>query len=174
MPSCRSSDLVSGQEKRSEVQTAFLSEYSSDNDNNRSMRTRTGGKTEESTPAVHEWRNRNVRLQKVKQNLITEKSSFDAAEGKYTFQVAKTATKTDVRKAVEQLFEVKVVAVNTVNYDGKKKRQRYVEGTTPAYKKAVVTIDTEGKDVSYLGKGGKAAKSDKKYKTAIEEFGIGQ
>ena len=53
--------------------------------------------------------------------VITEKSSFDAAMGKYTFQVAKDATKTDVRKAVEQLFEVKVVSVNTVNYDGKKK-----------------------------------------------------
>ncbi|MBR3032749.1 MAG: 50S ribosomal protein L23 [Clostridiales bacterium] len=106
--------------------------------------------------------------------IITEKSSYDAALGKYTFQVAKDATKTDVRKAVEQLFEVKVVSVNTVNYDGKKKRQRYVEGTTASFKKAVVTIDMEAKDVSYLGKGGKTAKSDKKYKTAIEEFGIGQ
>ncbi|MBO7449891.1 MAG: 50S ribosomal protein L23 [Clostridiales bacterium] len=106
--------------------------------------------------------------------VITEKSSYDAALGKYTFQVAKTATKTDVRKAVEQLFDVKVVSVNTVNYDGKKKRQRYVEGTTASFKKAVVTIDMEAKEVSYLGKGGKTAKSDKKYKTAIEEFGIGQ
>jgi large subunit ribosomal protein L23 len=106
--------------------------------------------------------------------VISEKSSYDTAIGKYTFQVARTATKTDVRKAVEQLFGVKVVSVNTVNYDGKKKRQRYIEGTTPAYKKAVVTIDMEAKEVSYLGKGGKAAKSDKKYKTAIEEFGIGQ
>ena len=56
--------------------------------------------------------------------IITEKSSSQGAECKYTFQVAKTATKTDVRKAVEQLFEVKVVAVNTESYDGKKKRQR--------------------------------------------------
>ena len=106
--------------------------------------------------------------------IITETSSYDAAVGKYAFQVAKTATKTDVRNAVETLFGVKVVAVNTVNYDGKKKRQRYVEGTTPSFKKAVVTIDMEAKDVSYLGKGGKATKADKKYKTAIEEFGIGQ
>ena len=106
--------------------------------------------------------------------VISETSSYDTAIGKYTFQVARTATKTDVRKAVEQLFGVKVVSVNTVNYDGKKKRQRYIEGTTPAYKKAVVTIDMEAKEVSYLGKGGKAAKSDKKFKTAIEEFGIGQ
>ena len=106
--------------------------------------------------------------------IITEKSSFDAAEGKYTFQVAKTATKTDVRKAVEQLFEVKVVAVNTVNYDGKKKRQRYVEGTTPAYKKAVVTIATDSVEGTYLGKGGKAVKTGAKNKTSIEEFGFGQ
>ncbi|MBP5491918.1 MAG: 50S ribosomal protein L23 [Clostridiales bacterium] len=106
--------------------------------------------------------------------VITEKSSFDTASGKYTFKVAKTATKTDIRKAVEQLFDVKVISVNTVNYDGKKKRQRYVEGVTPSFKKAVVTIDMEAKEVSYLGKGGKVAKSDKKFKTAIEEFGIGQ
>lgn len=106
--------------------------------------------------------------------VITEKSSTDAAFGKYTFKVAKSATKTDVRKAVEQLFGVKVVSVNTVNYDGKKKRQRYIEGVTASFKKAVVTIDMEAKAESYLGKGGKATKSDKKYKTAIEEFGIGQ
>ena len=106
--------------------------------------------------------------------VISEKSSYDTAIGKYTFLVAKTATKTDVRKAVEQLFDVKVVSVNTVNYDGKKKRQRYVEGTTASFKKAVVTIDMEAKEASYLGKGGKTTKSDKKYKTAIEEFGIGQ
>ena len=106
--------------------------------------------------------------------VITEKSSYDTAEGKYTFKVAKTATKTDIKNAVEKLFGVKVVAVNTTNYDGKVKRQRYVEGVTPSFKKAVVTIDMEAKEASYLGKGGKVAKSDKKYKTAIEEFGIGQ
>lgn len=106
--------------------------------------------------------------------IITEKSSYDAAAGKYTFEVAKTATKTDVKNAVEKLFEVKVVSVNTCNVDGKVKRQRYVEGVTASWKKAVVTIDTEAKEASYLGKGGKVTKSAKKYKTAIEEFGIGQ
>ena len=106
--------------------------------------------------------------------VITERSMDDLQAGKYTFKVAKDANKSEIKKAVEQLFGVKVVSVNTVNYDGKKKRQRYIEGTTPAYKKAVVTIDMEAKEVSYLGKGGKAAKSDKKFKTAIEEFGIGQ
>ena len=45
--------------------------------------------------------------------VITEKSNMDMAEGKYTFRVAKNASKTEVKKAVEELFNVKVVAVNT-------------------------------------------------------------
>lgn len=105
--------------------------------------------------------------------VITEKSSGEIAEGKYTFKVAVDATKTDIKKAVEELFEVKVTGVNVCNYDGKLRRQRYQLGRTPAFKKAVVTIDTEGKDASYLGKGGKAVKVSKKYKTSIEDFGFG-
>ena len=106
--------------------------------------------------------------------VITEKSSGEIADGKYTFKVAVDATKTEVKMAVEKLFNVKVVAVNTANFDGKVKRQRYQFGRTPAYKKAVVTIDTEGKDVTYLAKGGKTTKVGGKYKTSIEEFGFGQ
>lgn len=106
--------------------------------------------------------------------VITEKSAGEIADGKYTFKVAASATKTDVRNAVEKLFNVKVVSVNTTNYDGKLKRQRYQFGRTPSYKKAVVTIDTEGKDVTYLAKGGKSTKTGAKYKTSIEEFGFGQ
>lgn len=106
--------------------------------------------------------------------VITEKSAGEIADGKYTFKVAKTATKTEVRNAVEKLFGVKVVSVNTTNYDGKLKRQRYQLGRTPAFKKAVVTIDTVGKDASYLAKGGKSTKVATKYKTSIEEFGFGQ
>ena len=66
-----------------------------------------------------------------------------------------------------------VTGVNVASYDGKLRRQRYQLGRTPAFKKAVVTIDTEGKEVSYLGKGGKAVKVSKKYKTSIEDFGFG-
>ena len=106
--------------------------------------------------------------------VITEKSAGEMADGKYTFKVAKTATKTEVRNAVEKLFGVKVVSVNTTNYDGKLKRQRYQLGRTPAFKKAVVTIDTVGKDATYLTKGGKSTKVAAKYKTSIEEFGFGQ
>jgi len=106
--------------------------------------------------------------------IVTEKSSIDSAIGKYSFKVDERATKTEIRQAVEKLFEVKVVSVNTVRYDGKTKRTRGIAGLTPSWKKAVVTIATEAKDVSYLTKGGKTAKVTAKYKTSIEEFGFGQ
>ena len=106
--------------------------------------------------------------------VITEKSTSEIAEGKYTFKVAVDATKTQIKDAVEKLFNVKVLSVNVINYDGKLRRQRYAIGRTPAFKKAIVTIATESKDITYLGKGGKATKAGKKYKTSIEEFGFGQ
>ena len=105
--------------------------------------------------------------------VITEKSAGEIADGKYTFKVAKDATKVDVKNAVQQLFNVKVTSVNTANFDGKVKRQRYQFGRTPSYKKAVVTIDTEGTAETYLAKGGKSTKVATKYKTSIEEFGFG-
>ena len=105
---------------------------------------------------------------------ITEKSNMDIAEGKYTFIVAKKATKTEVKQAVEKLFGVKVVSVNTVNYDGKEKRQGVHVGKTEAFKKAVFKIDTDPKPVSYAEKGGKIVATSKKYKTSIEEFGVAQ
>ena len=52
---------------------------------------------------------------------VTEKSTEQSATGKYTFIVAKTATKIDIKNAVEKLFNVKVLSVNTVRYDGKRK-----------------------------------------------------
>lgn len=106
--------------------------------------------------------------------VITEKSSMDVSEGKYTFEVDKKATKIEIRHAVEKLFDVKVISVNTIQYDGKKKRQRYAVGMTPTWKKAIVTIEMEAKDRSYQEKGGKVVKVSSKYKTSIEEFGFGQ
>lgn len=105
---------------------------------------------------------------------ITEKSNLDMAEGKYTFIVDKRATKTQVKRAVEKLFGVKVKAVNTVNYDGKEKRQGVHVGKTPSFKKAIVKIDTEPKPISYKEKGGKTVSTSKKYKTSIDEFGAAQ
>lgn len=103
---------------------------------------------------------------------ITEKSNLDIAEGKYTFIVNKKATKTEIKLAVEKLFGVKVKGVNTVNYDGKEKRQGVHVGRTEAFKKAMVKIDTAPKPVSYATKGGKTVATTKKYKTTIEEFGV--
>ncbi len=106
---------------------------------------------------------------------ITEKSTDAAASGKYTFVVAVTATKIDIKNAVEKIFGVKVLSVSTMRYDGKKKSRRQssgiVEGYTAKWKKAVVRIDTDPKTVEYTVNG---EKKTKKYKSAIEEFGFAQ
>ena len=106
--------------------------------------------------------------------IVTEKSSSEGSLGKYSFKVDIRATKPEIRTAVEKLFDVNVKSVNTIRYDGKEKRQRQSVGFTPSWKKAIVSIATESKDGSYLGKGGKTAKVVAKYKTYIEEFGFGQ
>lgn len=102
--------------------------------------------------------------------IITEKSNDALQDGKYTFKVNKNATKVEIAKAVEKLFDVKVLKVNTMNISGKKKRVRYETGKTPDWKKAIVTIDTNPSDSKYLTKGGKEVKTNKKYKDSIEEF----
>ena len=102
--------------------------------------------------------------------IVTEKSNDGLQEGKYTFRVNKKATKVDIAKAVEKLFEVKVLNVNTMIVKGKTKRVRYVEGKTPDWKKAIVTIDINPAEKTYIGKGGKEVKVSKKYKDSIEEF----
>lgn len=106
--------------------------------------------------------------------LITEKSNIEIGAGKYTFVVDVKSTKTEVKKAVESLFSVKVIKVNTMNYDGKVKRTGVHEGSRPDWKKAIVKIDTNPKQVEYLAKGGKTVTNNKKYKTSIEEFGVAQ
>ena len=102
--------------------------------------------------------------------VVTEKSNDELQQGKYTFEVNKKATKVDIAKAVEKLFEVKVLKVNTMTVKGKTKRVGYHVGKTSDWKKAVVTIDTELSEKSYLGKGGKEVKMAKKYKDSIDEF----
>jgi len=104
--------------------------------------------------------------------LITEKSNDQIIDGKYTFIVDVNATKTEIRHAVEKLFTVKVLKVNTSNISGKMKRMGVHVGPRPDYKKAVVKIDTSPGVQSYLEKGGKVAASARKYKTNIEEFGV--
>ena len=102
--------------------------------------------------------------------VVTERSSADMQDGKYTFKVAKNATKVDIKNAVEKLFEVKVLKVNTVTVKGKEKRVGVHSGKTSDWKKAIVTIDTNVSEMKYLGKGGKEVKISKKYKDSIDEF----
>lgn len=102
--------------------------------------------------------------------IITEKSNDELQEGKYTFKVNKKATKVQIAQAVEKLFNVKVLKVNTMNMNGKEKRVGYHVGKTSDWKKAIVTIDTNPEESVYLGKGGKEVKTSKKYKDSIEEF----
>ena len=102
--------------------------------------------------------------------VITEKSNDELQEGKYTFKVNKNATKIDIRNAVEKLFEVKVLNVNTMNVKGKEKRMGKTSGKTSDWKKAIVTIDVNPSEITYMGKGGKEVKVSKKYKDSIEHF----
>ena len=102
--------------------------------------------------------------------IITEKSNDGLQEGKYTFKVNKKATKVEIANAVEKLFEVKVLNVNTITVKGKEKRVGVHVGKTSDWKKAIVTIDTNPEDKKYLAKGGKETKISKKYKDSIEEF----
>ena len=102
--------------------------------------------------------------------IITEKSNAGVEEGKYTFKVAKKATKIQIANAVQALFGVKVTNVNTMMVKGKQKRVGANVGKRPDWKKAIVTIDTNPTEKSYLTKGGKEVKIDKKYKDSIDEF----
>lgn len=72
---------------------------------------------------------------------ITEKGTLLAGQNKYLFKVDPTANKLEIKKAIEEFFKVKVVKVNTMNYDGKKRRQRTAHsGKTPDWKRAVVML----------------------------------
>lgn len=80
--------------------------------------------------------------------VITEKSMADMGEKKYTFLVYPEANKTQIKEAVEKMFEgTKVKSVNTINSDGKKKRRGMVVGKTAKTKKAIVALTEESKDI---------------------------
>lgn len=72
--------------------------------------------------------------------IITEDSIDRLPDGKYTFKVAKDATKVEIAKAVESLFGVEVAKVNTISVKGKEKRMGRYTGFRPDWKKAIVTV----------------------------------
>ena len=82
--------------------------------------------------------------------ILTEKGYDGIASKKYTFKVAKGANKTQIKMAVEELFEVKVASVNTCNVRGKLKRMGRNEGLTSSYKKAVVQLTEDSKPIEYF------------------------
>ncbi len=77
--------------------------------------------------------------------LVTEKSTRQLEENKYAFMVDVRATKTEIKQAVEEIFKVKVLGVNTLRVPGKTKRMGRFEGKTPEWKKAIVTLEKDHK-----------------------------
>lgn len=82
--------------------------------------------------------------------VISEKSMLGTAMKKYTFKVAKDANKIEIAKAVEELFNVKVAKVNTLNVRGRLRRQGRSQGYTPSWKKAVVTLTEDSKNIEFF------------------------
>lgn len=82
--------------------------------------------------------------------IITERSMTQAALKRYTFQVAKGANKYQIKDAVEKIFEVKVLRVNTINMRGKLKRMGRTQGRRADWKKAVVTVSPDSKEIKFF------------------------
>lgn len=87
----------------------------------------------------------------IKRPVISERSMELSADKKYTFIVDKKANKSQIKRAVEEIFEVKVDKVNTMNYDGKEKRVGRNVGKTASFKKAVVKLTEDSKEIEIFG-----------------------
>jgi large subunit ribosomal protein L23 len=85
----------------------------------------------------------------IKKALVTEKSNQDRVLNKYTFEVKPSANKEEIKKAIEKIFSVKVLTVNTAKVRGKQRRYGKVTGATQAWKKAIVTLK-EGQTIEAL------------------------
>ena len=87
----------------------------------------------------------------IRKPIITEQSMADVADKKYVFEVAKAATKTEIKAAVELAFGVKVAKVNTIRMQGKVKRTgAYPAGKRAAYKKAIVKLTADSKTIEFF------------------------
>ena len=82
--------------------------------------------------------------------LITEKSLQATQDKRYTFEVAKDATKPEIASAVEEVFGVKVADVNTINMKKKPKRMGVHAGYTKTWKKAIVTLTADSKTIEFF------------------------
>ena len=87
----------------------------------------------------------------IKRPIITEQSMEQTEMKRYTFEVAKTANKIEIAKAVEEIFGVKVAKVNTMNMYGKEKRTgAFPKGRRPSWKKAMVTLTPDSKTIEFF------------------------
>ncbi len=86
----------------------------------------------------------------IRRPIITEQSMDQVADRKYTFEVAKSANKVEIKKAVEEIFKVEVEKVTTMNYDGKPKRQGVFAGKRADWKKAVVKLKEGSKTIEFF------------------------
>ena len=86
----------------------------------------------------------------IKRPIITEQSMEAVEDKRYVFEVAKDANKKEIKKAIEEIFGVKVDKVNTMNYQGKEKRQGMLIGRRPSWKKAVVTLKEDSKTIEFF------------------------
>ena len=82
--------------------------------------------------------------------IITEASMAMTAEKKYPFKVMSDATKPEIAAAVEELFKVDVLCVNTINMKKKPKRLGYHQGYTSEWKKAIVTLKPDSKTIEFF------------------------
>ena len=82
--------------------------------------------------------------------ILSEKTYAGIQEKKYAFEVAKNSNKVEIKKAIEEIFGVKVKSVNTVNCNGKLKRQGKTQGYTSDYKKAYVTLTADSKAIEFF------------------------
>lgn len=86
----------------------------------------------------------------IRRPVITEKSMAGIADKRYTFEVAKSATKVEIKNAIEDAFKVKVDKVNTLMMKSKPKRLGVHQGTTSAWKKAIVTLTADSKTIEFF------------------------
>lgn len=86
----------------------------------------------------------------IKRPIITEQSMERVANKVYVFEVDKAANKVEIRRAIEEIFGVKVAKVNTLNVLGKEKRMGAHVGFRPDYKKAVVTLKSDSKTIEFF------------------------
>ena len=82
--------------------------------------------------------------------VLTEKSYDQIPLKKYSFEVAIDANKVEIKKAIEEIFDVQVDSVNTMTHKGKEKRQGYTSGRPAKVKKAVVTLKESSKPIEFF------------------------